>query len=427
MDMDQHQPKKQRGGRKAKAKKDEPKIPRPYTSWLIYFQLEREWILQKKLGVASSLDPEKAFLAADPRYIGPPLPSRYQDLTLPSDWWMPGKGDRRKRLHRKSHGLVSFHELSRMIGDSWKQVDTETRSFCDRLSEIGMNSYREAKKELKRQELFDDESTTAVTQANANANENDSKNKKNGERTADREQPAVLPQTHGKPSNTNTVGVHVQGDAIRPSCANDEETNGELDVDSDSKPAALPINANVSLPVPPTANASTGATTAMSMSASHHINFNSQGQILGHTNLTSHTSEAAARSIIHPSLPNQTLEQRYREMFFATVQAPNTETEEALIKMYMSHLETKVKTAHEESNGNHNRLRTVDTADNGIRRVWDGRTNSTVKSDDNDSERLLASTDDINAKTEETDVKESENTEGGEGGGGGEHRGGGGE
>jgi hypothetical protein len=43
--------------------------------------------------------------------------------------------------------------------------------------------------------------------------------------------------------------------------------------------------------------------------------------------------------------------------------------------------------------------------------VWDGRTNSTVKSDDNDSERLLASTDDINAKTEETDVKENKNTE----------------
>jgi hypothetical protein len=99
------QPKKQRGGRKrnskAKAEKDEPKIPRPYTSWLIYFQLEREWILQKKLGVASSLDPEKVFVATDPRYNGPPLPSRYQDLALPSDWWVPGKGDRRKRLHRK--------------------------------------------------------------------------------------------------------------------------------------------------------------------------------------------------------------------------------------------------------------------------------------------------------------------------------------
>jgi hypothetical protein len=115
MDMDQHQPKKQRGGRKAKAKKDEPKIPRPYTSWLIYFQLEREWILQKKLGVASSLDPEKAFVAADPRYNGPPLPSRYQDLTLPSDWWMPGKGDRRKRLHRK----VRLQSLSCTQMCSW--------------------------------------------------------------------------------------------------------------------------------------------------------------------------------------------------------------------------------------------------------------------------------------------------------------------
>ena len=72
-----------------------------------------------------------------------------------------------------------------MIGDSWTQVDTETRAFYDRLSEIGMNSYREAKKELKRQELFDGESTTADIKSNANANDTDSKNKKNGELAAD--------------------------------------------------------------------------------------------------------------------------------------------------------------------------------------------------------------------------------------------------
>jgi hypothetical protein len=72
-----------------------------------------------------------------------------------------------------------------MIRDSWTEVDTETRAFYDRLSEIGMNSYREAKKELNRQELFDGESTTADIKSNANANDTDSKNKKNGELAAD--------------------------------------------------------------------------------------------------------------------------------------------------------------------------------------------------------------------------------------------------
>lgn len=51
----------------------------------------------------------------------------------------------------------------------------------------------------------------------------------------------VLSQAHGKPSNTNTDAIHVQDDAIKPTCANDEEKNEELDVDNDSKPAALPI------------------------------------------------------------------------------------------------------------------------------------------------------------------------------------------
>ncbi|ACI64365.1 predicted protein [Thalassiosira pseudonana CCMP1335] len=401
------QPKKQRGGRKrnskAKAEKDEPKIPRPYTSWLIYFQLEREWILQKKLGVASSIDPEKVFVATDPRYNGPPLPSRYQDLALPSDWWVPGKGDRRKRLHRKSHGLFSFHELSRMIKDSWAEVDTETRAFCDGLSEISMNSYREAKREFKQ--------SPAVPKSNAD----DSTNKKNRDKelaaadAADRE-PPVSPQGASSTA-TNTDGLC---DARTPAstCANDEELNEELD-DADGKPAELPFsdaNGNVSPPVPSTANTNTRTVIAMTH---FNVNSQSQGQFLGHANLTS-MSEAASRSIIHPPFPNQTFEQRQRyHQFFATVQAPNTEIEEALINMYMFHLETKVKTAYnyKESKGNHNRFQTVNMADNDIRRMWNDRTNSTVESEDSDEP--LAIIDDINAKTEETNenIEEKKVTE----------------
>jgi hypothetical protein len=132
-----------RNSSKAKAKlmDTKSKIPRPYTSWIIYFQLQREWILQKQLGVVNTFT-EDAFIATDPSYEGPSLPSRFQDLKLPTDWWKPGKGRRRKRLHRKSHCLISFHELSRMIGDSWKEVDVETRAFCDCLSAISIKKYR---------------------------------------------------------------------------------------------------------------------------------------------------------------------------------------------------------------------------------------------------------------------------------------------
>ena len=76
------------------------------------FQLEREWILQKKLGVVnSSLLSDDLFVATDPRYINSGrsrLPSRYQDLNLPSDWWITGKGRRRKRLHRKVSNVEYF-------------------------------------------------------------------------------------------------------------------------------------------------------------------------------------------------------------------------------------------------------------------------------------------------------------------------------
>jgi hypothetical protein len=46
------------------------------------------------------------------------------------------------KLSTKSHGLISFHKLSRMIGDSWKEVDVETRAFCDCLSAISIKKYR---------------------------------------------------------------------------------------------------------------------------------------------------------------------------------------------------------------------------------------------------------------------------------------------
>ena len=46
------------------------------------------------------------------------------------------------KLSTKSHGLIFFHELSRMIGDSWKEVDVETRAFCDCLSAISIKKYR---------------------------------------------------------------------------------------------------------------------------------------------------------------------------------------------------------------------------------------------------------------------------------------------
>jgi len=79
---------------------------RPYTAYNIFFRLEREFILQSVLDVTPSVD-DVFDPAADDNVI-PSLPQRYQDIILSDDWYIPGKAQRKKRRHRKSHGKISF-------------------------------------------------------------------------------------------------------------------------------------------------------------------------------------------------------------------------------------------------------------------------------------------------------------------------------
>ena len=123
---------------------EQQKPTRPYTDYNLFFQLEREYILQVRLGVSPALDLSEVFDPRCKRYHGPPLPFRYKDLVLPYDWHIPGKAQRRKRRHRKSHGKIGFHELSNMIAQAWSKVDEETRSFCACLSDIGTLQYKNA-------------------------------------------------------------------------------------------------------------------------------------------------------------------------------------------------------------------------------------------------------------------------------------------
>ncbi len=78
---------------------------RPYTAYNIFFQLEREFILQSILHVTPSVDTLFDQAADD---VIPMLPQKYQEIVLSDDWYIPGKGQRKKRKHRKSHGKISF-------------------------------------------------------------------------------------------------------------------------------------------------------------------------------------------------------------------------------------------------------------------------------------------------------------------------------
>eukprot|EP00804_Cyclotella_cryptica_P021303 CCRYP_001549-RA/>CCRYP_001549-RA protein AED:0.31 eAED:0.31 QI:0/-1/0/1/-1/1/1/0/326 len=118
------------------------KPARPYSHYNIFFQLEREYILQVELGFQPDYDCSEIFDPFDTtNYHGPPLPLKYSNLIHLNDWHLPGKEKRRKRRHRRTHGKIDFHELSLRIAASWKSVDPETRTFCSQLGNIGLLQY----------------------------------------------------------------------------------------------------------------------------------------------------------------------------------------------------------------------------------------------------------------------------------------------
>lgn len=106
------------------------------------------FILQKILNVKPSLDPEEVFDSSNKNYKGPDLPTRFQDLVLPHDWYIPGRNrsnTKKKRVHRASHGKISFTDLSKRIAASWRSIDGETKLFCAEVSEVGSRNYRALK------------------------------------------------------------------------------------------------------------------------------------------------------------------------------------------------------------------------------------------------------------------------------------------
>jgi hypothetical protein len=114
---------------------------RPLTAYHIYFQIEREFIIQTTSPGNISIDPNKSFLRDVPR--------RYRSIRLLSDWYA-GPGKRQKRKHRKSHGMIGFLELSRVISKRWATLETsdpETKRFVNR---IAMRELEEYKLEMKR-------------------------------------------------------------------------------------------------------------------------------------------------------------------------------------------------------------------------------------------------------------------------------------
>lgn len=118
---------------------------RPLTAYHIFFQIEREYIIQTMAGpdATKSIHDNKSYLHDVPR--------RYRSIKLLPDW-SAGPGKRRKRKHRKSHGKIGFLELSRVISRRWATLesnDPETKRFVAQIAARELDVYKIEMQEYK--------------------------------------------------------------------------------------------------------------------------------------------------------------------------------------------------------------------------------------------------------------------------------------
>ena len=151
--------------RKASKKEDEKqcKPQRPLTAYHIYFQIEREYIIQSNAGP----DADKSIYANKSLIAG--VPRRYRSTMLNADWYA-GPGKRQKRKHRKSHGKIGFLELSRVISKRWATLDSadpETKRYVTRIANRELAEYKVEIEEWK--EATDLETGDAASEKSDNA------------------------------------------------------------------------------------------------------------------------------------------------------------------------------------------------------------------------------------------------------------------
>lgn len=112
---------------------------RPLTAYHVFFQIEREFIIQSTPGADADV-----VSLHDNKDIQADVPRRYRATKLSPDWFA-GPGKRQKRKHRKSHGKISFLELSRVVSSRWATLDStdpETKRYVTKIATRELDDYK---------------------------------------------------------------------------------------------------------------------------------------------------------------------------------------------------------------------------------------------------------------------------------------------
>lgn len=117
-----------------------PKPKRPYTPYNLFYLLERELAVQKINGPPSTKSNVTGTVPPRPEEQVK-IPSRYDGIVMAPYWYDPNMKEKRK--HRKTHGSISFKELTGIISANWATVDKTTKEYVTAISEMGRKRYRD--------------------------------------------------------------------------------------------------------------------------------------------------------------------------------------------------------------------------------------------------------------------------------------------